>query len=160
MGVAAFWIALAAVLVAGNWRKKNAEQMRHETVRVLIQKDGTLDPQVLKELLNPPPPQWSPEMLALMGVKKRQPGETRRDMRVWGIILMIAGPGFGLALAAIGLTRVLGFNAQISMGDSSNFIAAGIATAIVFLLTGLALFYVSRFFSEAPEGEGGSRRNA
>ena len=57
MATAAFWIALAAVLIARFWRKKSADQMKHETVRLLIQKNETVDPEMVKELLNPTPPQ-------------------------------------------------------------------------------------------------------
>lgn len=159
MAVAAFWIGLAAVLVAGSWRKKNAEQIRHETLRLLLQKEGTLSPDMLKELLNPKPPEWHEQTLALLGVKKREPGDGRRQMRVWGTILMIAGPGVGCAIAAVGLTRTFGFNTEISAGDSSTSIAVGIGLTIVLVLLGLALSYASRFLTAGPEGEGGSRRN-
>ena len=159
MEVAAFWIGLAAVLVAGIWRKKHAEQVRQETLRLLIQKDGTLSPDVLKELLNPKPPEWNPQTLALMGMKKWEPGESRRIMRLWGSILMIAGPGVGCAIAAIGLTRALGFNTEMSAGDSASLIAAGIGLTIVLVLLGLALYYASGFLRAGPEGEAGSRRN-
>src|SRR5262249_42935547 len=110
MAVAAFWIALAAVLVAGSWRKKNAEQMRHETLRMIIQKEGTVNPDVMQELLHPKPPEWNPQTAAMLGMKKWEPGESRRHMRVWGTILMIVGPGLGCVLVAIGLTRVFGWN--------------------------------------------------
>lgn len=159
MEVAAFWIGLAAVLVAWNWRKKNAEQIRHETLRLMIQKDGSLSPDVLKELLDPKPPQWNPQTLAMMGYKKWEPGESRRHMRVWGTILTIGGPGVGSVLVAIGLTRVLGFNTEMSAGDSSFSIALGLGLTLVLVLFGIALTYASRFLPKGPEGEGGSRRN-
>jgi hypothetical protein len=59
MGVAAFWIALAAVLIGGQWHKKMKEQMRHETVRLLIEKGEPLDQGQVRELLYPKPP-WTP----------------------------------------------------------------------------------------------------
>ena len=38
MGVVAFWIALAAVLIAGGWAKTRTEAQKHETLRKLIEK--------------------------------------------------------------------------------------------------------------------------
>src|SRR5215813_13869318 len=99
MATAAFWIAIAAVLVAHSWKMKNTEQMKHETVRLLIQKDGVVNADMVKELLNPKPPEWNPQTAAWLGIKKWEPGESRRHMRVWGIIFMIAGPGIGCAFA-------------------------------------------------------------
>jgi hypothetical protein len=157
MATAAFWIALAAVLIAGFWRKKSTEQMKHETVRLLIQKDGTVDPDMVKELLNPTPPEWRPETRILLGVKRWEPGESRRHMRIWGLILMVAGPGVGVLLAAIGLTRPLGFNNEITAGDSSTLIAVGIGMTIAVVLLGVALYCASQFLPKGPKGEGEGR---
>ena len=51
MAVTAFWIALAAVLIAGSWRKKAVEQMRHETVRLLIQQGRDLNEEEVRNLI-------------------------------------------------------------------------------------------------------------
>jgi len=162
MATSAFWIALAAVFIASFWRKKNTEQMKHETVRLLIQKDGTVDPDMVKELLNPtppPPPQWSPEVAAMFGLRKREPGESRRYMRVSGAILMIAGPGVGAMFAAIGLTRTFGItdNNDITAGESSLLIAMGIGVTVALVLLGVALYTASQFLSKGPKEEGESR---
>ena len=160
MATAAFWIAIAAVLVARSWKMKNTEQMKHETVRLLIQKDGAVNADMVKELLNPKAPEWNPQTAAMLGIKKWEPGESRRHMRVWGIIFMIAGPGIGCAFAVIGLTRVFGFNTEISAGDSASFIALGISLVIVFVLLGIALSYASGFLPKGPEGPDQSKRTA
>jgi RNA polymerase sigma factor (sigma-70 family) len=48
MATAAFWIALAAFLIAGIWGSKHVESMRHETIRVLIQGDVMAFNEVVK----------------------------------------------------------------------------------------------------------------
>ena len=60
MAAAAFWIALAIVLVANSWRSARVESLRHETLRRLIEKNGTLDAATLKDLLYPPHPPHPP----------------------------------------------------------------------------------------------------
>ena len=60
MAAAAFWIALAIVLVANSWRSARVESLRHETLRRLIEKNGTLDAATLKDLLYPPHPPLPP----------------------------------------------------------------------------------------------------
>src|SRR5262245_53997549 len=157
MATAAFWIALAAVLIASFWRKKNVEQMKHETVRMLIQKEGTVDPGMVKELLNPTPPQFNPEVYAMFGLRKREPGESRRHMRIAGLVLMLSGPGVGAMLAALGLTRTLGFNNDMSASDSSLLIALGIGVTIALILLGVALYSASEFLPKGPKEEGESR---
>ena len=58
VGAAAFWIALAAVLVAGGWWKSRSEAQKHETIRRIIEKTGQVDESKLKELFEPPLPDW------------------------------------------------------------------------------------------------------
>jgi len=160
IAAAAFWIALAAVLIARSWKMKHVEQMKHETIRLLIQKEGTLNPDMVKELLNPKPAEWNPQTAAMLGLKKWEPGESRRHMRVWGIIFMIAGPGIGSVFVTIGLTRVFGFNTEMSAGDSSALISVGISLVIAFLLLGIALTYASGFLPKGPEGPAENKRTA
>ena len=53
--VVAFWIALAAVLIAGGWVKSRNEAEKHETLRRLIEKEGAVDEAQMRALLYPPP---------------------------------------------------------------------------------------------------------
>ncbi len=92
LGAAAFWIFLAAIIVAGIWRKKHSEAVRHETVRLLIEKNQKLEDAQLKELLNPTPPP-TPEWL----IPKHKPGEGYRVLRIFGTILIFIALGLTIA---------------------------------------------------------------
>jgi hypothetical protein len=102
MAVAAFWLALAAVLIANRWRARYIEAERHETIRLIIEKEPHVDLAKIKELLYPPPAPFAlPPNHPLM--RKPDP-EARSDlMRVWGMILMIGAVGPGAVIVGIGL---------------------------------------------------------
>ena len=50
MEVVAFWIALAAVLIAGGWVKSRNEAEKHATLRTIIDKSGTVDEAQIRAL--------------------------------------------------------------------------------------------------------------
>ena len=129
MGVAAFWIALAAVIIADQWRKKTKEQMRHETVRLLIEKGEAPDHEQLRELLNPTPPPLPPNHPWV-----RRPPGAYKQFRVVGTILMIAAPGVAAMVAGIGYSQAL---------PQALWVAAGVGLCM--FMAGFALFFVSRF---------------
>ena len=142
MAVAAFWIALAAVIIAGEWHKKMKEQMRHETVRLLIEKGETLDQAQLRELLHPTPPPALP-LPAEDGWYPPGPrGYTQ--FRIAAAILMIAGPGVTAMIAGIGYA---------AGEDDTLFAALGVGVFV--FLVGFAFFFVSRFFAstDRPHNE-------
>lgn len=91
IGAAAFWIALAAVLIMGGVNGVRREKLRQETLLKLIEKTGQLDEQQVKALFPPPPPVpahvWGPPEFP----------DGRRILKVCGTI--------GLSLAA-GLASV------------------------------------------------------
>lgn len=132
MAVAAFWIALAAVLIAGSWRKKSIEQMRHETVRQLILRDGEIDADKLKELLDPPRPPPLPE--GHPWLRKPELGHAYRVFRVFGSILMIGSVGFGAVAYAIAAAEA-----------PTIAVVVGASVVLVTLLLGVGFFLASRF---------------
>src|SRR5690348_7536483 len=94
MEVAAFWIGLAAVLIAGGWYKSRTEAQKHQTFRTIVEKTGTVDEAQLK-LLFPAQGRYAGQWV---------PGAGYRALRVGGAILMIVGAGgilLGGALFAI-----------------------------------------------------------
>jgi hypothetical protein len=138
IGAAAFWLFLAAIIVGGMWRKKHSEAMRHETVRVLIEKNVKIDEAQLKELLNPTP-QPAPEWL----VPKHKPGTGFRVLRISGaIILCIA---LGLGMMAIWRGIMLGFYDR-------SVLEIGTAIPLVTMI-GIGLFVASRFVPRPPSNE-------
>jgi hypothetical protein len=128
IGAAAFWIFLAAIIIAGIWRKKHNEAMRHETIRFLIEKNQKIDEAQLSQLLNPPPPP-PPEWLT------GTPGDSYRVLRVFGTIVMFI---------ALGLTIVLLWRGMILGFHDESVLNIGTAIPIAAVL-GIAMFVSARF---------------
>lgn len=97
MAAAAFWIFLAAIIVAATWKHSQSEKVKHETVRFLIEKNQKLDEGQISELLNPKPPQWL--------YPQQKPGYAYRGLRAFGIIILFVA----LGLALVGIWRGLLF---------------------------------------------------
>ena len=135
IGAAAFWIFLAAIIVAGIWRKKHSEAVRHETARLIIEKNQKLDEAQLKELLNPTPPP-APEWL----VPKYRVGVGFRVLRISGTILMFIA--LGLVLMACWRGMLLGIHEKSVLE-----IATGIPLVA---MLGVGLFVASRYVQQPP----------
>ena len=133
MGVAAFWIALAAVIIAGTWRKRHAESLRHETLRLLIEKKPALEVEELRDLLNPPQPKV-PE--GHPWATRSEPGEGYRIMRVSATVLMISSVGLGALIFGVATAQDVPF---------PNATAAASGLGALLLIVGIALFVASRF---------------
>src|SRR5689334_16337196 len=88
MGVVAFWVALAAVLIAGGWAKSRSESEKHETLRRLIDKSGAVDEAQIRAVLNAP-------MQGGRGswARPRMPGDSYRGLRAVGTIAMCTAVG-------------------------------------------------------------------
>jgi hypothetical protein len=119
IGAAAFWISTAAVMIAVGWFASRSEAEKHETLRRLIEKTGTVDEEKWKELFNP---QSLPGHL-------RSPGEGYRMLRVTGTIVMFGAVGLAVFFLLIDMPSTV----------SGMAIAAGVA------LFGAGLFFSSRF---------------
>lgn len=132
MAVAAFWLALAAVLIANRWKARHVEAERHATIRLIIEKDPHVDLAKIKDLLYPPPPPFvCPPNLA-------KPDDEAEEiyglMRMWGTILMIAAIGLGSLIIGIGLAQGL-----------RNAIPFGAGATVFCFLVGVGLFFSARF---------------
>ena len=131
MAVAAFWIALAAVLIAGSWRKKAVEQMRHETVRLLIQQGRELTEEEVRNLINPPHPPL-PEGHPWM--RRQDPWRAYRLCRMSGTILMFVAVGVAAAISGIGVAQA-----------APQATVAGIGVGLLVFLLGAAFYFAARF---------------
>src|SRR5262245_17515396 len=130
IGAAAFWFALAAVLISGgyyNWRR---EKTRQETLLRLVERTGQLDEQQVKALFPPPPPMpahvWGPPEYP----------DGRRILKVFGTVVLSIGAGlaiFSWVLLEIGEPG-LQDNAQL-----------GFAWAGLIACFGIGLIVVARF---------------
>jgi hypothetical protein len=133
IGTAAFWLFVAAAVVGSMWRKKHSEALRHETVRLLIEKGQKIDEAQMKELLNPPSPEW------LVGAKKER-GDVYRSLRVFGTISLFVA--LGLVLMCLWRGLMLGFH-------DPSVLDIGTAIPMVAVL-GAGLLISSRFVPKPP----------
>ena len=98
LGAAAFWIALAAVLIANGINRVRHEKLRQETLLKLVEKTGRLDEHTVKTLFPAPPPH-------VFGPPPREQ-DGRRGLKVGGTIVLSIAAGLALVagvLLAIGV---------------------------------------------------------
>jgi hypothetical protein len=139
LGIVAFWFFVAAAVVGSMWRKKHSEAMRHETIRMLIEKGHKIDEEQLNKILNPVQTPSSEWLMGLTAPKDRR-GDFYRALRVTGTILLFAALGLGLMALWRGL--FLGFHDKDVMD-------IGMAVPMVAVL-GIGLFFSSRFVPKPP----------
>jgi hypothetical protein len=133
-GGVAFWLFIAALLLAHTWEKVRTNAEKHETLRRIIEKTGTVDEAKLKELFSAP---------ATSDWTAFASGGAYRALRVGGLIVMGAGVAVALASVAMGQFQVM------PRVDSVR--GASIGAAIAFI--GLAVFFSSRY-AEPPSNRG------
>ena len=146
LGAAAFWIFVAACVVAGIWRQKNSEAIRHETLRQLIAKEQKLDEEQIEKLLNPA---HGFDWAAFQEHSHMAPGSGYRTLRIFGSIAIFLS--FGLAIAAAWQHFLLG---QI------NDAVLGLGTAAsILIMIGIGLFFSSRFAPKPPKNENTDKKS-
>ncbi len=174
MGAAAFWIALAAVLITGGWWKSRSEAMKHETIRRIIERTGEVDEVKLKALFEPPVNPWVSarvEMLREILAKgdrvdgavvkellqpppspwadQSQQGDGYKALRIIGTITLFIALGLLICFSVL-----YQGNAE---QQADAFIGFGVASVIA--VAGAGLFYASRFCDlptpkgPAPKGD-------
>jgi len=132
-GWAAFWIAVAAVIVSGRWYKARREAMKYDTIVRLAEKTGRIDEEQFKLLFPPPGP------LPAHWFAPPPPGNGRMVLRVFGTILMFTGAGI-----VVSIFLLQGYFTPAMRQDSFGVFL----TAIVLAFLGAGLFVAGRF---APE---------
>jgi uncharacterized membrane protein YraQ (UPF0718 family) len=132
-------------VVAGIWRQKNSEAIRHETLRQLIAKEQKLDEEQIEKLLNPPRGSgWA----AFQEHSHMAPGSGYRALRIFGSIAIFLS--FGLAIAAAWQRLLRG---QI------NEDVAGLGTAAsILIMIGIGLLFSSRFAPKPPKDEDAEKK--
>ena len=130
LGAAAFWIALAAVLIANGINRVRREKLRQETLLKLVEKTGRLDEQTVKALFPPPAPHvFSPP--------PRQP-DGRRGTKIFGTIMLSIAVGI-----AIFITIITEYGPPQMQDPIGTVIAYAVAALVACL--GIGLFVAARF---------------
>jgi hypothetical protein len=130
IGAAAFWIALAAVLITGGYFNFRRERLRQETLLRLVEKTGQLDEQQIRALYPPPPPLpahvWGPPEYP----------DGRRILKVFGTVALSFAAGLAIFFLIL-------FN----MGTPGMQLNAiwGFAWSALIACFGVGLFVAARF---------------
>jgi hypothetical protein len=142
LGAAAFWISLAAVLIASGWFKSRSEAQKHETLRRIIDKTGSVDQARLAELFGcaAPPSGWTNPELWKMPVSP--PGQNRKNARITGAVVL------SIAAAMTVLFLILGEFAVTTQKDTW----IGLAIAAAIAVFGVGLFFTALLAEPPPKG--------
>jgi hypothetical protein len=127
VGAFGFWMFIAAVIIAGTWSSARKSAEKHETLRRIVEKTGTIDEAKLKELFKE-------------DSEESKPGEIHRGLRIGGTIIMFVGAGIALF-----------FLIPTLLGDPIDWWFGGLAVAAGVAMLGLGVFISSRF-AEPPPG--------
>jgi hypothetical protein len=120
---AAFWIALAAVIISGRWLKARREALKYDTIVRLAEKTGRIDEEQFKLLFPPPHP------LPRHWFAPPEPGQGRMVLRVFGTIVLSVALGLGAVFLVVSMRPIDG----------------GAGLVIILAFFGAGLFVASRF---------------
>jgi hypothetical protein len=125
--VIAFWIAVAAVLIAGGWFKSRNDAEKHATLRTLIEKNGTVDEAQLRALFGP------------VAMQPR-PGDFHAFLRVIGTIVMATAVGLLLFFTI--------YRQAVNQQDGT----IGLASTLIVAAVGIGFFLSSRWVDPRRAG--------
>ena len=132
-GAGIFWLFIAAAVVAGAWEKVRRNAEKHETLRRIIEKTGTVDEAKLRELFNSPTSDWGASA----------PGAGYRALRIAGTIVLWLTAGLVVFFFAMGQGGVI----------SQTVMIIGLSASTIVGMVGFGLWFSSRF-AEPPPGRG------
>jgi hypothetical protein len=136
LGALGFWIFIAAVTVGGMWSEARKKAEKHETLRRIVEKTGTIDEAKWKELFKEAPTEES------------RPGGGYRVARVLGTIIMFVGAAIATFFWIVaGFGKVLG---HARMFDDFTWLIAAFAVPAGIAMFGLGVFFSSRFCEPPP----------
>jgi len=127
VGAFGFWMFIAAVVVAGTWSSARKSAEKHETLRRIVEKTGSIDEAKLKELFKE-------------DSEETKPGEVYRGLRIGGMIIMFVGAGMALSFLIL-----------VLLGNAIGWWFGGLAVSAGIAMLGLGVFISSRF-AELPPG--------
>lgn len=129
MAFVAFWIALAAVIIMGAWNSRRSAELRHGTLRLMLEKGEKVDETVLLGLLKPADPYAS----------NAKPGDAYKALRIIGTMVLFLAPGLALLL------NVIGF-----INGTREVQVIGLAIGGLLALLGAGLHVCTRFVDRPP----------
>ena len=139
IGALGFWIFIAAIVVAGIWQSVRQKAEKHETLRRIVEKTGTIDEAKLHELFKEDASDES------------KPGYAYRGLRIFGTIVMFLGAGIAAAtLLAAGFGKL--FGATQMFVNVTGWIA-GISISAGIAMLGVGLFFSSRFATPPADSQ-------
>ena len=128
IGPAAFWIAIAAIIISWGYFRSRREAARHETLRHIVEKTGQVDESLFRALFPPSPDSlWPP--------KPAPQGTGQRLLKVFGTLVICFAIGLGLFFSVL----------QFADTASAKQVVRGYASASLVLLVGIGLLLGSRF---------------
>ena len=122
VAIVVFWGFIAACVFIGAWKRKKLETLRHETARLVIEKNSAIDPALLAQLLNP-----------------HDRNQSHKMMKALGTIII----ALGLGLWMMCLWFVFG------VGNGSVLALGGPATMV--MVIGAGIFFAARFVPRHPD---------
>ena len=128
-GALGFWLFIAALVVAGYWKETREQAEKHETLRRMIEKTGSVDEATLQKLFTS------------AKEEKRAPGRQFRGLRIAGTIIVFIAAGLAIFFITIGTI----FEHERSHAMAALGVAAGVA------LLGVGVFVSSRFAEQPPD---------
>jgi len=138
METVAFWITIAIIVLASHWFRIRSETLKHETLRLLIEKTGQIGDSQLEALVQSPTPGW---------LRNPSPGSGYRALRVLGTIVI------SVALGLIVFFSIL----WLSSPARHDTALVGYTSSSVIALVGIGLFFSSRFLPAPPPSDTGLR---
>lgn len=131
MPVITFWIAIAAISIFGMYLARRTQELKHETLRLLVEKGEKIDESLLRELLGSP------------GQAVRQNRQqTYVGLRIAAVILFCIAPGVVLLFLSIG-----------AAAERPGLQLVGLGVGSLVALVGLGLHIGSKIVKSLPEQE-------
>lgn len=136
LGAAAFWIALAAVLIAGGLFKTRREAQKQQTLLRLVERTGQLDEQQVKLLFPPPPP---PGPLPPHWFAPPDKDAGRQMARIFGTLCLAV---------AVGLTILFAILRTFGTAPQQVNAIPGFGAAALVACVGVGLFIAARYMAK------------
>jgi hypothetical protein len=131
MVVITFWIAIAAISIFGMYFARRAQELRHETLRLMVEKGEKIDEPVLRELLGPPDQ-----------AARQNRQQTYLGLRISAVILFCIAPGLVILFLTIG-----------AAAEKPGLQILGLGVGVLVALVGLGLHIGSKIVKGLPEQE-------